>query len=379
MRMTDSGHEAAVDPAGRQAQQYSQTVPRLRFPLSHSANGPLPSPRLQVASGQVKVSVADGPRQRRLVAAGPAGRGRPDHGDAQFRRQADGAAGRAVERQDPGARVRRPVLPARRRAPRLRRARTAKGYQLLFANYADQRLYLTGPGTERAGSADARPGHGAGHHRTRHAASRGRGRAAARWPQAACGTPTSSCRRTARKSGACRSGTTAARSAARSSRCRWTDPPPPTPDAIRTLVDGSDFFAFPTPSPDGKWLAWICWNHPHMPWDGTELRVAPVENGVPGKGRLLMGGQRESVLAPLWRDNTSLYVATDWPGWWNIYQLGLRRRAAAGAVPGRRGVRRAAVAARRAAVRAARRRPARGGARRRRRPGSASWIRSRSS
>ena len=95
------------------------------------------------------------------------------------------------------------------------------------------------------------------------------------------------------------------------------------PDAIRTLVDGSDFFAYPTPSPDGKWLAWICWNHPHMPWDGTELRVAPMVKGMPGKGRLLMGSQRESVLAPLWRDNASLYVATDWPGWWNIYQLGL--------------------------------------------------------
>ena len=95
------------------------------------------------------------------------------------------------------------------------------------------------------------------------------------------------------------------------------------PEAIRVLVDGSDFFAFPTPSPDGNWLAWICWNHPHMPWDGTELRVAPVENGVPGRGRLLMGSQRESVLAPLWRDNTNLYVATDWPGWWNIYQLAL--------------------------------------------------------
>src|SRR5215469_135311 len=95
------------------------------------------------------------------------------------------------------------------------------------------------------------------------------------------------------------------------------------PAAIRILVDGADFFAYPTPSPDGKWLAWISWNHPHMPWEGTELRVAPVDDGRPGKGRLLMGGQRESVLAPLWRDNTSLYVATDWPGWWNIYQVGL--------------------------------------------------------
>jgi len=95
------------------------------------------------------------------------------------------------------------------------------------------------------------------------------------------------------------------------------------PEAIRQLAAGSDFFAFPTPSPDGSRLAWICWNHPHMPWDGTELRVAAIENGTPGKGRLVKGGLRESVLAPVWRDNTSLYVATDWTGWWNIYQVGL--------------------------------------------------------
>jgi dipeptidyl aminopeptidase/acylaminoacyl peptidase len=103
------------------------------------------------------------------------------------------------------------------------------------------------------------------------------------------------------------------------------------PAAIRPLVTGSDFFAFPTPSPDGKFLAWICWNHPHMPWDGTELRVAPVAKGGEGEqngqhvgqGRLVKGGLRESVLAPAWRDNTSLYVVTDWTGWWNIYQVGL--------------------------------------------------------
>ena len=95
------------------------------------------------------------------------------------------------------------------------------------------------------------------------------------------------------------------------------------PAAIRPLVTGSDFFAFPTPSPDGTLLAWICWNHPHMPWDGTELRVAPVTAGTAGPGRLVKGGLRESVLAPAWRDSTSLYVATDWTGWWNIYQVGL--------------------------------------------------------
>ncbi len=95
------------------------------------------------------------------------------------------------------------------------------------------------------------------------------------------------------------------------------------PSAVRELVTGSDFYAFPAPSPDGKRLAWICWNHPRMPWDGTELRVATIENGVPGRGRLIKGGVAESVLGPCWRDEASLYVVSDWSGWWNIYQVGL--------------------------------------------------------
>ncbi len=95
------------------------------------------------------------------------------------------------------------------------------------------------------------------------------------------------------------------------------------PEAIRELVTGSDFFAFPTPSPDGIRLAWICWNHPRMPWDGTELRVATVSDGLPAKGRLVKGGMRESVVAPLWRNDSSLYVVSDWVGWWNVYQVGL--------------------------------------------------------
>ncbi len=95
------------------------------------------------------------------------------------------------------------------------------------------------------------------------------------------------------------------------------------PGPIRELVTGADFFAFPTLSPDGSRLAWVCWNHPRMPWDGTELRVGLIADGVPGPGRLVKGGMRESVLAPVWRDNSSLYVVSDWPGWWNLYQVGL--------------------------------------------------------
>ncbi|HEY2552362.1 MAG TPA: prolyl oligopeptidase family serine peptidase [Streptosporangiaceae bacterium] len=191
--------------------------------------------------------------------------------------------------------------------------RRARGHQIVFANYADQRLYLAGPQTAdgsqqpepltpdpAAISGPDSPG--------------GAGLRYADFALSADGTEIWCVQERHAPGGKVTRAIVAVPldgSAAASQ------------DAIRTLVTGADFFAFPTPSPDGSHLAWISWNHPHMPWDGTELRVAPVADGVPGKGRLLKGSLRESVLAPVWRDSGSLYVVTDWTGWWNIYQIGL--------------------------------------------------------
>jgi dipeptidyl aminopeptidase/acylaminoacyl peptidase len=101
--------------------------------------------------------------------------------------------------------------------------------------------------------------------------------------------------------------------------------------AIRVLVSGAQFFAFPTPSPDGTKLAWIDWNHPNMPWDGTELRVAPVSGEAVrvADATRVMGGPDESVIGPLWRDDATLYVISDASGWWNLYEVA----ASAGATP----------------------------------------------
>ncbi|HEV8626144.1 MAG TPA: S9 family peptidase, partial [Acidimicrobiia bacterium] len=44
----------------------------------------------------------------------------------------------------------------------------------------------------------------------------------------------------------------------------------------RIVVSGHDFFSNPRPSPDGRRLAWLSWDHPRMPWDGCELWVAEL-------------------------------------------------------------------------------------------------------
>src|SRR5690606_35644731 len=46
---------------------------------------------------------------------------------------------------------------------------------------------------------------------------------------------------------------------------------------LETLHEGEDFYSSPCLSLDGRQLAWISWNHPHMPWDQTALWVAEVD------------------------------------------------------------------------------------------------------
>ncbi|TYB58628.1 S9 family peptidase [Nonomuraea sp. PA05] len=92
----------------------------------------------------------------------------------------------------------------------------------------------------------------------------------------------------------------------------------------RVWATGCDFYASPAVSPDGRHLAYVYWNHPRMPWDGTELRVVPLTGGAAWTVR---GGPAESVLAPAWKDDSRLYLISDSSGWWNLYETGLRGEA----------------------------------------------------
>jgi dipeptidyl aminopeptidase/acylaminoacyl peptidase len=87
------------------------------------------------------------------------------------------------------------------------------------------------------------------------------------------------------------------------------------------LMRGADFYAAPRLSCDGRRLAWLAWNHPLMPWEGTELYVAPLdEAGGLGAPVRVAGGERESIFQPAWAPDGSLHFVSDRSGWWNLYR-----------------------------------------------------------
>ncbi|MCS7248277.1 MAG: S9 family peptidase [Anaerolineales bacterium] len=97
------------------------------------------------------------------------------------------------------------------------------------------------------------------------------------------------------------------------------------------LAQGEDFYMQPAWHPQGRHLAWIAWNHPNMPWDGTWLRLAELEEH---RGCLhcvaietLAGDEQTSVFQPLFSPNGRhlAYVAES-EDWWQIWLYDLHTR-----------------------------------------------------
>lgn len=88
---------------------------------------------------------------------------------------------------------------------------------------------------------------------------------------------------------------------------------------VTTLASGCDFYSSPRLSPSCMRLAWLEWNHPDMPWDATELKVGALSaEGQVEDVRKVAGGERESIVQPLWRSDDELLFASDRSDWWNI-------------------------------------------------------------
>ncbi len=93
------------------------------------------------------------------------------------------------------------------------------------------------------------------------------------------------------------------------------------PQDLIILASGSDFYATPRLSPDGKNLSWISWNHPNMPWDGNALMVATFQaNGSLAPVQFITGGENEAIFQPQWSPAGVLHFVSDRTGWGNLYR-----------------------------------------------------------
>ena len=95
-----------------------------------------------------------------------------------------------------------------------------------------------------------------------------------------------------------------------------------TTGAVTPISEGADFYFAPRLSPDGATLAWLEWNHPNMPWDGTELHLAPVlADGSLGPSQIVAGSRTDWISQPRWSPDGVLHFVAEPAGWMNIFRL----------------------------------------------------------
>jgi dipeptidyl aminopeptidase/acylaminoacyl peptidase len=91
---------------------------------------------------------------------------------------------------------------------------------------------------------------------------------------------------------------------------------------VTVLASGRDFFAAPRPSPDGRQLAFLAWDHPNLPWDGTELLLGDIaEDGSLGDAGRVAGSSTDWIAEPRWSPAGILHFVAEPTGWMNLYRL----------------------------------------------------------
>ncbi len=99
----------------------------------------------------------------------------------------------------------------------------------------------------------------------------------------------------------------------------------------RIVASGADFYMQPCWRPDGQQVAWVQWDHPQMPWDGTQLYLANVqpptnENDLPSltDARAITGSVETAIFQPAFApDSRSLVYISNESGWENLYSYDL--------------------------------------------------------
>jgi dipeptidyl aminopeptidase/acylaminoacyl peptidase len=95
------------------------------------------------------------------------------------------------------------------------------------------------------------------------------------------------------------------------------------------IATGHDFYMQPRWHPFTRHVAWIAWDHPNMPWDGTKLYLADVEvskatGPVLKNVRAIAGDQNISIFQPEFSpDGKYVTYMSDENGWYNLYLYNL--------------------------------------------------------
>jgi dipeptidyl aminopeptidase/acylaminoacyl peptidase len=114
------------------------------------------------------------------------------------------------------------------------------------------------------------------------------------------------------------------------------------PHEVTELVSGADFYAYPrvkplsTPrikphlnshtNPEHEQLCWLSWDHPSMPWYGTELWLGNLdEYGAVAQQKHIAGSPNEAIFQPQWSPTGQLYFISDRSQWWNLYRYETRQ------------------------------------------------------
>ena len=90
---------------------------------------------------------------------------------------------------------------------------------------------------------------------------------------------------------------------------------------VEVVASGADFYAAPRLSPDGRRLCWLEWNHPNLPWDGTELKLAAIgEGGAVGPATTIAGSADDWISQPRWSPDGVLHFVAEPDGWMNLFR-----------------------------------------------------------
>ncbi|KAI9929299.1 hypothetical protein ASPWEDRAFT_110440 [Aspergillus wentii DTO 134E9] len=90
------------------------------------------------------------------------------------------------------------------------------------------------------------------------------------------------------------------------------------------IAEGDHFYSHPKFDPSGRYVSWIQWSHPDMPWTGTVLYFGEWQNATLLNVTRLAGKAREeSIAQPKWGLDGRLYFASDKTGFWQLYSFNL--------------------------------------------------------